>query len=217
MLNNMIDVIPGIFESDPAEIRRKLDLVAGHVPWVQLDISDGTLVEKQSLVSSVELEKIIAGYPQISFEAHLMVANPEKYVRKYAEAGFKRLIAHVEATDPRLFLDEVKYESMEVGLAIDASTELDIAETMFEEVDFILVMTAEMGRSGQQLMPETVEKIRLIHENLPDIPIEADCGINEQTAKIVCDAGATRLAVTSYLFVKNPDNISRAVRILNGD
>lgn len=203
----MVEVIPGINELEWPEIQRKLEQVTGYVPWVQIDFADGTLVPN---MTCMDLEKFREVSENVSLEAHLMVAHPEKYVKQLADVGFKRLIAHVEAVDPRLFLEEVQYESVEVGLAIDGPTEFDVFEPFLNEIDLALVMTIEAGPSGQPFLPETVEKIRILRRNLPDLAIEVDGGINDKTAPIVIEAGATRLVSTSYIF-KNPRGVSAAI------
>ena len=203
----MIDVIPGILEKDFGEIERRVRLVSPYVSWVQIDVADNTLVPNETFLDVArfgELAKLV------QLEAHLMVAQPEKYIRQLADAGFKRIIAHVEAHDPRLFLEQATYEHVEVGMAIDGPTEFETIEPFLEEIDVVLVMTIEAGFSGQELMPETLDKIKRIRENFPDLPIEVDGGINDKTAKLVKDAGATRLVSTSYLF-KDPANIAEAI------
>jgi ribulose-phosphate 3-epimerase len=205
---NHMDIIPGIFETDPKLIRHKIDLVNGASDWIQLDITDNTFVPVENCRDSKVLGEIIKDYPHKSFEAHLMVNNPEKYVKPLSDAGFKRLIAHIEANDIREFLEEAQFESVEVGIAIDASSELELIEPFLDQVDFVLVMTVEAGASGQPLLPETLEKVRTIRENYPDLPIEVDGGINDRTAKVVSEIGVTRAVATSYIFMDEP----RAVR-----
>lgn len=217
----MVDVIPGILEKDFSEIERRVRLVAPYVSWVQIDVADNTLVPNETFLDfGKPLDSARGGFDQfgtlgklVQLEAHLMVAEPEKYIRTLADAGFKRLIAHVECHDPRRFLDEAKYESAEVGLAIDGPTEVEQIEPFLEEIDVVLVMTIEAGFSGQQLLPETLEKIKTIRRNFPDLPIEVDGGINEATARLVRDAGATRLVSTSFLF-KDPAAIASAIERL---
>ncbi|MEK7065526.1 MAG: hypothetical protein AAB961_00905 [Patescibacteria group bacterium] len=210
----MIDVIPGIFEKEWNQVERKIALVAPYVDWVQIEISDGTLVPAISLLKFVKPASPAGGLDQsLSFEAHLMVADPVKYIRSLADAGFKRLIAHIECQDPRDFLDQTKYESIEACLSIDAPTEFEQIEPFLEEVDGVLVMTAEAGEAGRVFQPETVEKIRLIRQNFIDLPIEVEGGINNVTAKITIEAGATRLVSSSYLF-NDPDNIASAIERL---
>lgn len=205
-----VEVIPGINEQDLQEIQRKIELVAGYVPWVQIDFADGTLVPNTTFFDLEQFREIAEN---VSLEAHLMVANPEKYVKQLADVGFKRLIAHVESVDPRMFLDEAQYESVEVGLAIDGPTEFDQIEPFLDELDVALVMTIEAGPSGQPFLPETVEKIRILHRNLPDLPIEVDGGISDKTASLVIEAGATRLVSTSFLF-KDHRHIAEAIAAL---
>ena len=211
----MIDVIPGILEKEWPPIEEKLRLVSPLVEWVQVDIADNTLVPNETLLQFDEFGKFAQLDKSLSLEAHLMVANPEKYIKALADNGFTRLIAHVEAQDLRVFLEQATHEDVEVGIAIDGATELEQAEPFLEEVDVVLIMTIEAGFSGQPFMPETAEKIRAIRQNFPDLPIEVDGGINDQTAKIVKDAGATRLVSTSFLF-KDSAYIAEAIENLKG-
>jgi ribulose-phosphate 3-epimerase len=212
----MVEVIPGIYESDPDEVIRKIERVAPFTSWIQIDLNDETLGGKPSLLDPIKLGEIIARFPKLSFEAHCMMADPQKIVRPLVEAGFKRIIAHIESSDPRLFLEEAEYESIEVGLAIDGPTELDQIEPFLETLDTVVVMAIEMGDSGKPFLPETIEKIKQIHETYPDLPIEIDGGMNEITARFVREAGATRIAATNFIF-RNPSNtVEKAINLLAG-
>lgn len=207
-----IDVIPGILEKEWPRIEGRLSLVRGLVDWVQIDIADNTLVPNETFQQFAKFGQLDQ-FDELNFEAHLMVAQPEKYIKPLVDAGFKRLIAHVEAHDMRVFLEQVKYEHVEVGIAIDGLTPLEQAEPFLEEVDMVLVMTIEAGFSGQEFMTETLEKIKVISEHFPDLAVEVDGGINDKTAKLARDAGATRLVSTSFLF-KDPQNIALAIEQL---
>ncbi|MFZ5845271.1 MAG: hypothetical protein ACOY0S_02270, partial [Patescibacteria group bacterium] len=200
----MVEVIPGILEKDWSEIETKLKLASPHVDWVQIDVADNTLVPNETFLdfsqfASLTKKSLSTNLSRISLEAHLMVDRPDKYIRPLVDAGFKRLIAHLEANDPRRFLDEARYESIEVGVAIDGPTDFVEIEPFLEEVDCVLVMMYEAGFSGQPFQPENLEKIKIIRRNLPDLPIEVEGGISEVTARLVKDAGATRLVSTSYI------------------
>jgi ribulose-phosphate 3-epimerase len=209
-LELMIDVIPGINDAEIDEISRKVALAAPHTRWIQIDFADKTLVPTQTYIDIGAFSRITESHPAVSFEAHLMVANPEKYIGPLAKAGFKRIIAHIESDDPRRFLEEAQYESVEVGLAIDGPTEFEQIEPYLDQIDVVLVMTIESGPSGQPFLPETVEKIKLIHESLPDMTIEVDGGMNPQTAKFVKEAGATRIVSTTFLFT-HPQGVAAAM------
>lgn len=143
-----------------------------------------------------------------------MLADPLKVAKDWVDAGFKRVIAHVESRNPREFIEEVKVSGAQVGLALDAPTDLETIEPFLEEIDQILVMMYKAGRSGQTFQAENLEKVKTIHGNLPDLPIEVDGGINAQTAHWVKEAGATRLVSTSFLFWENNKHIGEAIEIL---
>lgn len=210
----MVEVIgaPGTLQ-DWAKIEERLRLLEGHVQWVQIDFADNTLVPNKTFM---EFAPFKAYAEKFSLEAHFMVANPEKYIKSAVDAGFKRLIAHIEAHDPRLFIEQCMHENVEIGIAIDGPTDFEQLEPFLEEVDFVLVMTIEAGFSGSKFMPETVDKIKSLHNYLPDLPIEVDGGITDQTARLVKDAGATRLVSTSYLF-QDPANIEHAIETLKNE
>lgn len=214
----MIEVIANIYEKDVNELARKVGLVAGKLSWVQIDVADNTLVPNESIRDFRLLEPTIKRYKKLglSFEAHLMVENPVACLPGVNQAGFDRVIAHVECRDPREFLSEARAFDMEVGLAVDAETPVEQIEPFLEEIDCVLIMTADAGFSGQSFDEDTVEKIKIIHRALPDLPIGVDCGMNEQTAKVVRDAGATRIGSTSYLF-KDEANIDTAIASLKGE
>ena len=137
----MVDVTPAIFTDDPEVLKDQITFLAHGVPWIQLDLSDGTMVPTKSIMDMEKLKAAIALYPTVSFEAHLMVDNPVKYLKPLTDAGFKRVIAQVEAADPRHFLDEAELESIEIGLALDGASEIDIIEPFLESIDLVVVMT----------------------------------------------------------------------------
>jgi ribulose-phosphate 3-epimerase len=189
----MVEVISELFEKDWDKFVEKVTLAASYGKWIHVDIADGTMVEAETLTDFSKLSELKNQFPQLSFEAHLMVANPEKYVEPLADSGFDRIIAHVESNDPRRFLAAVKFEEVEVGLALDGATEIDQIEPYFEEVDFVEILSSEAGAPGQPFLPEAIEKVKLIRENHMDLPIEVSGGIGTENALSIRDAGATRL------------------------
>lgn len=209
----MIDVLPGIYAKDWQTFARDVGFVASYAPWIHVDVLDGTMVEEVTVTDFSQLPQLKSVHPAISFEAHLIVANPEKYIKPLVDAGFSRLIAHIEANDPRRFLDLAKYEEIEVGLAMDGSTEIDEIEPFLEEVDFVAVLSAEAGSPGQKFLPEALEKIKLIRQNYPDLPIEVIGGITDVNARSVKEAGATRVVATSFIF-KSPEHAEAAIEQL---
>lgn len=213
----MVEIIPGILEKEWSEIERKIKLVTPYVSWVHIDIADDTLFPNTTFLDFTHRAPLtnssVSSGLELSFEVHLMVAHPEKYIQPLVDVGFKRIIAHIEANDPRRFLDEAHFESVEVGMAIDGPTELDQIEPYLDEIDFVLVMTIEAGFSGQPFLPESLEKVKSIQRNVPDLPVEVDGGIDDKTARLVIEAGATRLVPTTYIY-KDPEHVATAIERL---
>lgn len=211
----MMEIIPGINEGDIKELERKVTLVAPHVDTIQLDIGDNTIFPCDSVHDVALLTPIIEKFTKTGtkFEVHLMVGNPIPYLKPLADAGVSRVIAHVECHDPREFLAEARTHEMDIGLALDVDSDFELIEPFLEEIDFVLVMTIETGASGQEFESNAMETIKTIHRNLPDLPIEVDGGMTPDTAKIVKEAGVSRLVTTSFIF-KSEQDIPSAIESL---
>lgn len=202
----MTEVIPNIgFQTEWTVLEQLMRAVIPFSQWVQVDFSDGTWIPNKTLM---DFSMFSGVSKEVSLEAHLMVSQPEKYIKAVADAGFKRIIAHVEAQDPRLFFEQAQYEEVEVGIALDGPTDFEQVEPFLEEVDEVLVMTTEAG--GSNFLSESVEKIRTLHLYLPDLTIAAEGGMAPDTVKIVKDAGATRIVTNSYIF-KDLTHIKEAI------
>lgn len=209
----MVEVIPGILEKDFDRIKRNIDLVKDYVDWVEIDILDNTLYPNDTY-NNLEAFALFKG--EVNLAAHLMVADPAKYVESLTRNGFTRLIADMGGYSVREFIDEAKTHHVQVGVALDGPASLDLVEPLLGEVDTVLLMTVKSGFSGQPFLREVLPKIRKVHEEYPELPIEVDGGIDKQTAPLVIENGATRLVSTSYLFWKNRERIGEAIEELRG-
>lgn len=194
------EIVPGVFEKTWEAVEGRIQEAIPFAKTLHIYLSDGTLGTTETFADPERFKDLVRSYPDVVFEAHILSANPEKLVRQIADSGFRRVIAHVEANDPRRFLELAKYDEVEVGIAIDGATEVEQVEPFLEAVDFVVVMTAEAGDVGGDFLPETLEKIKLIHGNFPDLPIECVGGITDRSIKAVKDTGATRIVSTKYLY-----------------
>ncbi|MBI3955686.1 hypothetical protein HY339_00360 [Candidatus Gottesmanbacteria bacterium] len=193
----MIDVTPAIFTSDESVLTREVQRLRSHAPWIQIDLSDGTMVPAKTFFDVDKLAQLVKLDKLVFFEAHLMVDNPVKYLKPLADAGFKRIIAQVEASNPRQFLDEAQLESVEVGLALDGASEVEVIEPFLESVDLVVIMTIEAGAPNGPFLPESLEKIRSLRHHFPDLAIAAEGNIDEWNAQLLADVGVTRLVVSA--------------------
>lgn len=207
----MVEIIPGILEKEFDPIKRNLELVEGLVEWVEIDILDNTLYHN---VTYNNWDAYRLYTDTFHFSGHLMVADPAKYVEPLARVGFRRLIADVTGDTVREFLEEARVHGLETGLALDAPTSIEIIEPYLEQTDSVLLMTVPSGSSGQPFVREVLAKIKTIHDSFPHLPIQVDGGIDDKTAPLVIENGATRLISTSYLFWKNRDRIEEAIEEL---
>ena len=142
-----------------------------------------------------------------------MVDDPLKYLDPFAACGFKRFLGHVEKMKD---IDEFVARGQllgEVGLALDSTTSVDDIKISLEDLDCLLIMGAKAGHSGEDFLPEVLEKIKILKQKTT-IPIEIDGGINDKIIADIKNAGADRFVVTSNLFSKQDPQL--AYETLNG-
>jgi ribulose-phosphate 3-epimerase len=192
----MHNVIPGILEKDWSEIERKLTVVRHFSKTVHIDFLDGKFCEETSFMDFQPFAKYKEDF---LLEAHLMVENPTQYIRQLAAVGFKRFIGHIEKMQD---IDEFIAEGQifgEVGLALDIDTPVSVLSIPFDDIDVILVMAAKAGKSGQAFSQSALLKIQDLRKRTI-VPIEIDCGINEESIIAARVSGANRFVADSFIF-----------------
>jgi ribulose-phosphate 3-epimerase len=132
-------------------------------------------------------------------EVHLMVENPLAYLKEYADAGFKKFLGHVEKMENLEEFIALGQIFGEVGIALDCDSSVESLNIPFDDIDTILLMSVKAGKSGQEFMPEVLEKIKNIKLKT-QIPIEIDGGINDKTIIEAKNSGAQRFVATSFIF-----------------
>lgn len=178
------------------------------VDMIHFDVMDGQFVEQISYGSPVL--KSIRGITNIPIDTHLMVLNPDKQIRFFAEAGADIITIHAES-DCNIpdTLEQIHILGKKAGIAISPKTPTSRALDFLSQVDMVLVMSVEPGYGGQAFIPDVLTKITEIRENadktgFTDLDIEVDGGINRETAALAVKAGANVLAAGTFLF-KAPD------------
>ncbi len=192
----MFEIIPGILEKDWAEIGRKLEIYRPFAKSVHIDLIDGKFAQNTTFLDPSPFVKYRKDF---LFEAHMMVEDPIKYLKPFADAGFNRFIGHVEKMpDQTEFVAQAQLLG-EVALGIDAETPVEAIKVSLDDLDSILVMTVKAGFSGQSFIKDNLEKVKKL-AGLTTIPIEIDGGVDAATVKLGCTAGARRFVATSFLF-----------------
>lgn len=208
-----MEIIPAILPKNFKELEEGLEIVHGATSSVQIDVTDGKFAGVPSwlLIKVDENFKAILrqerGMPfweDFDFEIDLMAEDPLSLVDDWITAGATRIIFHIETLDlekDALLLDQLKTEGLiQLGFAIDIATPEDTLKDYFPYSDFIQVMGIDKdGYQGEKFDPECLRKIIWIKENLPNMIVSVDGGMNAETVLQVADAGADRAVVGSYI------------------
>lgn len=215
----MIKVAPSMLAADYMHLDSEIDkVVASGADVLHYDVMDGTFVP--GITFGQGILKMVAKKP-IPMDVHLMIANPIKHVREFAEAGAKYITVHQEAANFELrdTLRAIREAGCLAGVSVKPFTSVDAIADVLNEVDLILIMTVEPGKSGQKLIPFTVDKVRQVREMCKKAGvnpvIEVDGGVNLETAHLVTEAGAQMLVAGSAFFkAQDPAEFVKALKAM---
>lgn len=195
---------PSILSADFGILKEQLQIIdeAG-AQYVHFDVMDGVFVP--SISFGLPVLQSIRNYTDRLFDVHLMIVDPERYVKEFAEAGADIITVHAEACKHLdATIDLIKNSGAMAGVAINPATPISEIIHVLEKVDMVLIMTVNPGFGGQKLIPYTVDKVRELNEYLKKknlkIDIEVDGGINIDTIDDVLDAGANIIVAGSAVF-----------------
>ena len=188
--------------------------VEGGATSFHLDVMDGHFVP--NLTMGPDLVKAVRRCTDLDLEAHLMLQNPDKYYRKFIDAGANIPLIHVESPiNTGLLLKKIRNEGNMFGIVINPETSLEKALPFLEDASLLLIMSVHPGFSGQKFIEDAVDKIRearsYIDGHKLETSIEVDGGITLETAKICRDAGADIVVSASYIF---SGEVAEKVRLL---
>ena len=183
------------------------DLEVAGTNYFHIDVMDGKFVENDTNDKMREYSEYLKNITNIPMNVHLMVEDVPAYVNSYLALEPNMIIFHIEACKTQKeILEQIKYikeNNCKVGLSIKPTTPIEKIYEYLPYIHSVLVMTVEPGKGGQELLPETIEKIfnlnKFIYENSYEVDIVVDGGINNETAKTVTDAGANKVVAGSYI------------------
>lgn len=195
---------PSILSADFGILKEQLGLIdeAG-AQYVHFDVMDGMFVP--SISFGLPVLKSIRKYTDRLIDVHLMIVDPERYVKEFAEAGADIITVHAEACKHLdATIDLIKSCGVMAGVAINPATPVSNIIHVLEKVDMVLIMTVNPGFGGQSLIPYTIDKIRelslICREKKLKLDIEVDGGINKDTIEAVLEAGANIIVAGSAVF-----------------
>ena len=212
----MIKLAPSILSADFARLLEDIKKVekAG-CEYLHIDVMDGHFVPNITLGPGIV--KSLRKDVNMVFDAHLMIENPDNYIKEFADAGCDIIVVHQEAcTHLHRTIQNIKSHGIKAGVALNPATPIETIKYVLQDVDMVLLMSVNPGFGGQSYIPVVTEKIKelkaLIDEMNLDIDIEVDGGVKPSNIAEVVNAGANVIVAGSAIF--NAGNIDEAVKSL---
>ena len=210
-----IDIAPSILAADFGYLMRDIKKVEGHAEYLHIDVMDGHYVNNISF--GIPVIQSIRKYTDMKFYTHLMITEPEKYIKAFADAGSDNITFHVECSDnPDKLIEDIKALGCTAGIPIHPDTPIEKVFPYIGKAEIILIMTVYPGFGGQGYLPSSNERIaklrKAIDEQGADTIISVDGGITLGNVKEVYEAGARLFVAGSTVF--NAEDPAKAIEDL---
>ena len=216
----MNKLAPSILAADFSILGEQIKKVeSAGAEYLHIDVMDGSFVP--SISFGLPLISSIRKSTGLTFDVHLMVTEPERFVDQFADAGANILTVHQEAcTHLNRTLKHIKERGVKTGVALNPATDISTLKYVLNYVDMILVMSVNPGFGGQEFIPETLEKLKdvknMVKAGGRDIDIEVDGGITLKNVDTILKAGANVIVSGSSVFRGNiTDNVKSFLEILH--
>jgi len=194
-----LQIIPSILSASQGDLTATVKrLCAAGLTTIHLDIMDGCFVPE--ITFGAKLCADLAKEVDATWDAHLMVANPEHHLERFAEAGADWITVHYESSNHvHRLLSRIKELGKFAGVSINPGTPVAALEPLLDVADLFLIMTVNPGWGGQRLITSCLDKVRWLRERT-EAKLMVDGGVNQQTIGQVAEAGADLTVVGSALF-----------------
>lgn len=197
-------IAPSVLAADFANLQRDIEMVNGsEAAWFHIDIMDGIFVPNISF--GLPVLKAIKKYAQKPLDVHLMITQPERYIKEFQNAGADILTVHLEAsTHLHRTIQEIRSEGMLAGVALNPHTPVEGLSEIINDIDVVCLMSVNPGFGGQSFIPRTFDKIQILKKMITasqsKAKIEIDGGVNLDNASELKIKGADVLVAGNAVF-----------------
>lgn len=202
-------IAPSVLAADFANLQRDIEMINNsEADWFHIDIMDGVFVPNISF--GMPILEAITKHAKKTIDVHLMIVDPDRYIKTFAALGSDILTVHYEAcTHLHRTLQAIKAEGMKAGVALNPHTNIDLLEDVINDIDLVCLMSVNPGFGGQSFIDNTFSKIEklkalIIRKNASTL-IEIDGGVTDKNAVQLVKAGADILVAGNFVFkAENP-------------